>query len=47
MIRMNINTYLLALSILLASVLLPGSASAEGLAWESLSPQQQETLAPP
>ena len=45
MIKLTINNYLLVLSLSLASMLIPDSASAEGLSWESLSAQQQEMLA--
>lgn len=42
---LNTRAYLLALGLLMSAALLPSTAKAEGVAWESLSSQQQETLA--
>lgn len=42
---LDMRSYLLAFSLLIVTALLPNSAKAEGVAWESLTTQQQETLA--
>jgi hypothetical protein len=41
---LNMRSYLLAFSLLIAAALLPSTVKAEGVAWESLTTQQQETL---